>query len=118
MKRATIILSLLLTTTAAAREPVPLWISFTEAELQRAKRTALHMMNSPEVWAQFPQRPHQAHYIALLRQIGFGFSQERGLNTVTVFIPTTHVGLRHRADVCVKFDQGLKITDIAESPEI
>jgi hypothetical protein len=51
--------SLILATTVAAREPVPLWITFTEEELQRAKRIALQAMNSPEVWARFPKRGHQ-----------------------------------------------------------
>jgi hypothetical protein len=120
VKRIAAIVSIMLAATAAAREPVPVWIAFTDQELQRAKRTALHAMNSPEVWARFPKpkRTHQVHYTPLLRGISYGFSKARGLDTVTVVIPTTHIGPRHRAVVHVIFDQGLKIIDIVESLEL
>jgi hypothetical protein len=118
MKRAATIVSLILAATVAAREPVPLWITFTEEELQRAKRIALQAMNSPEVWARFPKHAHQRHYTPLLREISYGFSKARGLDTVTVMIPTTHIGPRHRAEVDVIFVQGLKLIDIEESIEL
>ena len=118
MKRLAAIVSFVLTVTVAAREPVPLWIAFTEEELRRAKQTALQAMNSPEVWQKFPKRPHERHYNPLLREISFGFSKAAGLDTVTVIIPTTHIGPRHRALIYVTFNQGVvQIIDIAEVPE-
>ena len=120
MKRATLIVSLLLACTAAAvHAAAPVWISFRESELQWAKRAALRVMNSGPVWARFSTGQHERHYTPIVRDIAFGFSTERGKgSTLTVIIPTTHIGPRHRASVHVTFDQTLRIIGIAEVPQI
>ena len=94
-----------------------MWIQFSDAELQRDKRMALAAINSPEVWRRFPKYPHQPHYTPVLREIDFCFYPPQ-VNTVTVVIPTTNIGPRHRALIYVKFDHAGKIFDMQEVPEI
>jgi hypothetical protein len=54
-----------------------------------------------------------------IREIAFGFSAKRGSGSIlTVIIPITHIGPRHRALIHVTFDQGLRIIGIAEVPQI
>jgi hypothetical protein len=119
VKRSTATLGLVLALTLAARAAAPVWILFYEWELQRAKRAAVVAMNSPEVWKRFPKEQHERHYTPIMRDIAFGFTTKRGSGSIlTVIIPTTHIGPRHRALVHVTFDQGLKIIGIAEVPQI
>jgi len=53
----------------------------------------------------------------VLREIDFCFYPP-DVKTVTVVIPTTHIGPRHRALIYVKFDHAGKIIDMQEVPEI
>jgi hypothetical protein len=119
VKHAALFVSMLLASALALGAAAPVWISFYGWELERAKRAAIAAINSPDVWARFPSEQHKRHYTPIIRDIAFGFSEERGKGSiVTVIIPTTQIGPRHRALVHVTFDQGLKITHIAEVPEI
>jgi hypothetical protein len=70
-----------LATVASAREPAPLWIVFTDAELQRAKRAALRAINAPHIWERFPKQRHERRYKPLPREISYGFSQTKDGNT-------------------------------------
>src|SRR5207244_1992122 len=87
---------------------------FSDAELQRDKRRALAAINSPEVWRRFPKYPHQPHYTPVLREIDFCFYPPQ-VNTVTVVIPTTHIGPRHRALIYVKFDHIYVVSPLSPS---
>ena len=119
MKRTAAIVSLLLAVMIGARASAPVWIAFYDWEIQRAKRAAILAMNSPEVWQRFPSEQHERHYTPIVRDIAFGFSTKRGSGSIlTVIIPTTHFGPRHRAEIHVIFDQGLRIIGIAEAPQI
>ena len=117
MKRATAIVVLLLATSAASRAALPMWIQFSDAELQRDKQAAIIAMNSPDAWRRFPKHRHQRYYTPILREIDFCFYPP-DVNKVTVVIPTTHIGPRHRALIYVTFDHFGKILDMAEGAEI
>jgi hypothetical protein len=119
VKHATVTIILLLVFGVAAGASPEMWASFYDWELQRAKVSALRAMNTPEVWKRFPREQHERHYTPIVRDIAFGFATKRGSGSIlTVIIPTTHIGPRHRALVYVTFDQGLKIIHIAEVPQI
>jgi hypothetical protein len=118
VKRIALLFGLLLLATASAREKWPVFIAFPEADLQRDKHAALRAMNSPAAWSRFPTHAHQHHYTPLLRQISFAFSTGKDGDTVTVIIPTTHIGPRHRALIYVTFDGLGRIRDLDEVPQI
>ena len=115
--RVTATLSLMLAATGALDAALPMWINFSDAELQRDKRIALAAMNSPEVWRRFPMQQHERRYTPVMREISFSFYPPE-VNKVTVIVPTTHVGPRHRALIYVTFDHAGKILEISEVPEI
>jgi hypothetical protein len=106
-----------LAATTAVNAALPMWINFSDAELQRDKRAALEAMNSPEVWRRFPKQQHERHYTPVLREISFSFYPPE-VNKVTVIIPTTHIGPRHKALIYVTFDHAGKILEMSEVPEI
>ena len=118
VKRTTLLFSLLLLATASAREKWPVFIAFPEADLQRDERAALQAMNSPAAWSRFPKHAHERHYTPILREISFAFSTSKDRGTVTVIIPTTRIGPRHRALIYVTFDGLGRIRDLDEVPEI
>jgi hypothetical protein len=119
VKRATIIVMLLLTAAASAREQRESFAAFREIDLQRNKQIALRAINSPEAWRRFPKREHQRHYTPLTREISFAFtSTSTGYCTMYVIIPTTHVGPRHRTDIYVRLDGRGDLLDMEEVPEI
>jgi hypothetical protein len=119
VKRATLLISLLLLATATAREKWPVFIAFSETELRHAKQVAIRAMNSPEAWRGFPSRSHERHYTPVLSEISFAYSTSHNEGeTVTVIVPTTHIGSRHRALIYATFNHRGKLLDLDEVPEI
>ena len=94
-----------------------MWIQFSDAELQRDKHAALKAMNSPEAWHRFPTHEHQRHYTPIIREIDFCFYPP-DVDKVTVVIPTTHVGPRHRANIYATFDHFGRLLNLEEVPQI
>jgi len=119
VKRIVILTGVLFVATANAREKWPVFIAFSEVELQHAKQVALRAMNSPEAWQRFPTHAHQRHYTPILGEISFAYSTTPAEgHTVTVIIPTTHIGPRHRALIYATFNHRGKLLDLDEVPEI
>jgi hypothetical protein len=117
MKRALLMLGLLLVASQLIHAALPMWIQFSDAELQRDKQAAIKAMNSPKVWRRFPKYPHQRHYTPIVRHIDFCFYPP-DVDKVTVVILTTHIGPRHRALIYVTFDHFGRILDMNEVPQI
>ena len=117
MKRALLMVSLLLVASQLTHAALPMWIQFSDTELQRDKQAAIKAMNSSQVWRRFPKHPHQRHYTPILRDIDFCFYPP-DVDKVTVVIPTTHIGPRHRALIYVTFDHFGRILDMNEVPQI
>jgi hypothetical protein len=104
---------------ASASDKAEIFAAFRESDMQRNKQIALRAINSPEAWRRFPRNPHQRHYTAEMREISFGFSTTpRGYETMTVIIPTTHIGPRHRTLIYVRLNGRGDILDMEEVPEI
>ena len=119
MKRAILFLTFALLSVAAGGDKTEIFAAFSESEMQQNKQIALRAINSPEVWRRFPKHEHQHHYTPLIHEISFGFSTTRTrYQTMTVIIPTTHIGPRHRTLIYVRLDGRGDIPDMEEVPDI
>jgi hypothetical protein len=119
MKRAMLFLTFVLMSIAVGADKPDIFAAFSESDMQHNKQIALRAINSPEVWRRFPKNEHQRHYTPLTGEISFGFSTTRtGYQTMTIIIPTTHFGPRHRTLIYVRLTGRGDILDMEEVPQI